>query len=377
MPNYMEELYKLPNRFIEDWKAKGKKVVGTVCCHIPEEIIHAAGVLPIRVRATGCQGDNEAALWMSSFSCSFARGLLEQMTDGTFDFMDGYIFSDGCDMIHRTYDNWDYIDESDMFRYQFVAPRVIHENSYKFFAEEIELMKEALEKWTGNKVTEEAIANSVAIYNESRVLMNQLYDLRKEKNPVVTGKDCLEWTLASQAMPKEIFNELLKRFLAQASKLPPITDYKARVVWAGGPVDEPSYLQLFEDKGALIVNDFQCFGRARNIDIIKPPKRGESWIDSIAQTYLAAPVCPRMVEQHNDILDIIVDLAEDFDADGIIYVWMKNCEIWGAELPRIVHRTGTEDIPVLTIEREQFQDNAGQVGIRVEAFLEMLEGGNR
>ncbi len=374
MSDYMKELYALPNQFIDAWKAQGKKVVGTVCCHIPEELIYAADVLPIRIRATGCTDDTEAALWMSSFSCSFARGCLEQMSNGALDFMDGVIFSDGCDMIHRIYDNWDYNDKSQKFRHQFYAPRIVHENAPQYFKEDVELLKDALEKWTGNKITEEKLANAIRIYNESRTLMNRLYELRKQPNPPVSGEDCLQWTLASMSMPKDIFNKLLGGFLARIGQVPPVTGKRARLVWCGGPVDEPSYLKIFEDAGALIVNDFQCYGRARNIDLIPAPKAGETWLDTMTETYLNRPVCPRMCTQHKEIQDIIIDMVKEYNADGVIYAWIKNCEVWGAELPRMKTRFEEEGIPMLGIEREQFQSNAGQVGIRIEAFLEMLEG---
>lgn len=378
MSSYMEELYGFPNRFINDWKAQGKKVVGVVCCHIPDEILHAAGVLPLRIRATGCEGDPEASMWMSSLSCSFARGMLEQMVDGTLSFMDGVVCSDGCDFIHRVYDNWDYIEKGQKFRYEFCAPRVIHENAYPFYVSEMKYLIEALEKWTGKKVTAEDLANSIKLYNESRVLVNRLYDLRLAKNPVITGEDCLQWTLAAQAMPKEIFNALLSKFLDQASSLPPVPNVKARVVLAGGPIDEPSFIKIIEDKGALVVNDFQCFGRARNIDLVKV--KGSSMDDllnSMAIAYLEQPICPRMVTEHEALTDYCVNLVRESGAQGMVYTYLKNCELWGTELPRFTERLRREGIPLVALEREQFQANAGQVGIRVEAFVEMLEGGRK
>ncbi|MDR2076891.1 MAG: 2-hydroxyacyl-CoA dehydratase family protein, partial [Desulfovibrio sp.] len=82
------------NASIEAWKKEGKKVVGTICCHVPEEIIHAAGMLPVRIRATGCTDDSKAEVWMSSFSCSFARSCLQLFLDGTYSFLDGMVASD-------------------------------------------------------------------------------------------------------------------------------------------------------------------------------------------------------------------------------------------------------------------------------------------
>ena len=69
---------------IAAWRAKGGKAVGTVCCHVPNEILWAAGVLPVRLRATGCTDSSDAEAWMSSFSCSYARSVLEYLMNGTY-----------------------------------------------------------------------------------------------------------------------------------------------------------------------------------------------------------------------------------------------------------------------------------------------------
>ena len=92
------------------WKAQGGKVLGLICCHVPEEIFYAAGVLPVRMRATGCVDSSEAETWMSSFTCSFARSILQYWMDGTYE-LDGFVASDGCLMAARVFDNAAYIND--------------------------------------------------------------------------------------------------------------------------------------------------------------------------------------------------------------------------------------------------------------------------
>ena len=87
--------------FAKTYKEQGGKVVGTYCCHLPEELLHAANLLPYRLRATGCKDDSEAETYLSSFSCSFVRACLQQFIDGNRDFLDGVVGSDGCLMAQR------------------------------------------------------------------------------------------------------------------------------------------------------------------------------------------------------------------------------------------------------------------------------------
>ena len=96
----------LLNQAVKVWREQGKKVIGFMCSYVPEEIIYAAGILPYRVRATGCIRSTRSDALMSSFSCSFARSCLEFALDGTYDFLDGLVALDSCAQIERLYDNW-------------------------------------------------------------------------------------------------------------------------------------------------------------------------------------------------------------------------------------------------------------------------------
>jgi len=96
----------VPNQSVKVWKEQGKKVIGFMCSYVPEEVIYAAGMLPFRVRATGCTRMTRGDALMSNFTCSFARSCLEFALDGTYDFLDGLIGLDSCAQIHRLYDNW-------------------------------------------------------------------------------------------------------------------------------------------------------------------------------------------------------------------------------------------------------------------------------
>ena len=73
----------ITDKYVKAWQAQGKKALGYVCCHIPEELFYAADILPVRLRATGCVDSSDAEAWMSSFSCSFARSILEYLMTGS------------------------------------------------------------------------------------------------------------------------------------------------------------------------------------------------------------------------------------------------------------------------------------------------------
>ena len=355
------------------WRAQGKKALGVICCHVPEEIFYAADVLPVRMRATNCIDSSEAETWMSSFSCSFAKAILQYWLDGTYE-LDGLVASDGCMMAARVYDNAKYIDAKagkGQFIMQIGAPRLSNARTAPFYKAELMDLIEGLEKLTGNKITDEKLKAAVAKQNEARVLLKKVNDLRKAENPVISGTDMLKLTLSSTNMPIDEYIELLKAFLEDAANRTPITGARARIMVIGSALDNPEYLKVIEDKGGLVVADALCFGERGFGEPMEIDDKDV--LGSIAKFYLERLVCPRMMDKHIEMHDYVIKSVRDFKADGIIYQRMQNCECWGGENVLLEQRLKDEGIPLLTVEREEQMANAGQLAIRAEAFIEMIE----
>lgn len=354
------------------WKAQGKKAVGTLCCHVPDEIIRAAGILPIRMRATGCVDSSDGEVWMSSFSCSFARSILQYWIDGVYD-LDGIVASDGCMMPSRVFDNAEYIEKKngkDRFFYQIGAPRIANDLTLSYYVDELKELIERLEKFSGVKVTDEALKEYIAKYNEARRLVREVLELRKEENPVLNGQDWLSITMAYTDYPVEEYIEMLKEFLAEAKSRKPYTDHRARLMIIGSALDDPGYLKIVEDKGGIFVADSLCFGSRAFTGELEI--KGDV-LTSIADYYLNRLVCPRMMDDRIELHKYIIDTAKEYKVDGIIYEKMQYCECWGGESVLLEDELKAAGIPLLTVEREEHLANAGQLAIRAEAFIEMIE----
>lgn len=355
------------------WKESGKKVMGVYCCHLPEEILYAADILPYRLKGTNCKDSSQAESYMSALSCSFARACLEGLLDGSMDFLDGIVGSDGCLMMQRVFDNIKATEPGRMLYHQFTAPRTQTKRAQEFYRMEIEELKNMAEKLSGVTITPERLRHAIEVYNESRRLIRQLYELRKAEGPVVTGAECLKITLCASSMPKEEFNKKLAAFLEEVKEREPISDYSSRLMLIGSALDEPDYLDIFEEKGGLFVTDMQCFGSRylwEPIDLNR-----DDLLTSLAETYLTRPVCPRMCDLHHAFRDQVLDMAREYNVEGMVYVRMKNCDMWGGESLFLDQKIKDAGLPLLVLEREEITTNAGQVAIRAEAFLEMIEAG--
>ena len=97
-------------------------------------------------------------------------------------------------------------------------------------------------------------------------------------------------------------------------------------------------------------------------------------ITSLAIGYINKPTCHRMVDQHEALFSLIISMMKEYSVDGIIYEKMLNCDLWGGENLFLEKRFKEANIKVLHLQREEILTNRLQTAVRVEAFIEMLEG---
>ena len=363
----------IPTQRIEQWRAEGKKALGIVCCHAPFELLHAAGVLPVRLRSTGCKDCSEGAACVGDDSCGFLTSMLQYLIDGTYE-LDGLVTSNGCGVSSSVITNWKIITEKNnkpQFLYEVIAPRMVNNASTKYLASELDELREQLETLTGIEITEEKLKKSIDTYNEARSLVKQVYDLHKAEFPVVSGAETLKITLAATQMTIEEYIEYLKQVLAELETREPLKNFTARIMLAGSALDDPEYVKAIEDCGLLVVADLNSFGlRFLHDELIYDEN---DIAGSIAKYYLTRASCPRMIDGSDDIHEYILAAAEEYAVDGVIIVRMQHCGKWDVETFILEDLFKQQDIPSVSLERQVLLSQKGQLQLRVEAFRELLE----
>ncbi len=364
---------KISNESINAWRSTGKKALGIICCYVPQEILHAADVLPVRLRATYCEDYSEAEVWMSSFSCSFAKSILQYFIDDVYE-LDGLVTSDGCMQAVRIFDNWKAYTKASgksQFFFELGVPRMRSKTTKEFYKDEVKDLVIAIEQLSGNKITDEKLIKSAELYNEARRLVKQVLDLQKQDPPVITGTEALSIMLSSTNIPVEEYIELMKALLADVGNREPLSGYRARLMMIGSAMDNPTYVEIIEKMGGLVVADTLCLGSmAFGEELII---RKDDVIGSVADYYIDRLVCPRMIDNRDELHELILRRAKEYMVDGLIYQKMQNCECWGGENVFLEDELKNAGIPLLNVEREQKLSNVGQLEIRAEAFIEMIE----
>jgi bcr-type benzoyl-CoA reductase subunit C len=358
------------NSSIEDWKKRGGKVIGYFCSGVPEEMIMAAGFLPLRMRATGSTGTELSDAYYSSINCSFPRHCFNMALNGEFDFLDGLICMNTCDHVRRIYDNW-----KATLKTPFVEilsfPRKNTEVQIGWYRDELALWKERMEEHFQIGITDDDLWKAIQLSNEKRRLQRELYGLRKATNPPITGAESLAVMVAGTAMPAERYNVLLKELLDELRRSNGHSDYRARLMVIGGILDDPAYMRVLEDQGGLVVTDSSCFGTRimwQDVD-----EDGSDPIAALARYYVAdRPSCPRMYGDQHERARFLIDMIEEFKVDGAIGEQLKFCDNWIVE--HYMNELDFKDagIPFLRLEREYIVSGIGQLRTRVQAFIESM-----
>ena len=357
------------NPAVMDYKKQGKKVIGFFCSYVPEEIIYAGGMLPYRIRPTGCMETTSADAYMSRLNCTFARSCLEFMSKGVFDFLDGVVIANSCDNIRRIYDILREKRPYPFMHFISIPHKAGSEGALNWFKDEVTHFKENIERFFGIRISEEALSDAIEVYNETRDLLRKLYELRQEINPPLTGAESLRVILAGTTTPKDRYNQLLRNFLEELRGREGISGYRARLMIVGSEYDDPVYTKIIEDLGGLVVTDTLCYGSRY---FWEPVETQKDLLGGLAKSYLSRPSCPRMSDRVTERADFLREMAERFKVDGVIFQKIRYCDLWGGESIYLEKRLKELNIPLLSLEREYTLSGVGQLKTRVQAFLERI-----
>jgi bzd-type benzoyl-CoA reductase N subunit len=367
------ELSKTPfGSAVVEQRKQGKKVIGFFCPYVPEEIIYAGGMLPLRIRPTGCTETSTADAYMSRLNCSFARSCLEFMSKGVFDFLDGVVFANSCDNVRRLYDILREKRPYPFMHFISVPHKASGTGPVAWYKDELTHFKESMESAFGVRISDEALGDAIDVFNETRRLLKRVYERRQEKTPPITGTESLSVVLAATTTPKDRYNRLLRDLLEELEGREGISGYRARVMIVGSEYDDPAYSRIIEDLGGLVVTDALCYGSRY---FWEPVRAEKDLLDGIARSYLDRPSCPRMSDRVIQRAAFIREMADKFKVDGVILQQIRYCDLWGGEAIYLQRTLEELNIPLLSLEREYTLSSVGQLKTRIQAFLETIERG--
>lgn len=375
-PGIMERFQEINRTFpkspdILSAKASGQKVIGWVCTYVPEEILHAAGALPVRISGYAGETDlQDGTAYFYVNNCSFARSCLQLALRGEYGYLDGLVAGSTCDGARRLFDLWrHYVPVP--FHHILTVPRKYSERAVALYLSQVVLLKKQLEDYLNVEITEESLRKSIDLYNESRSLLKALNDLRKADEPPIDGSQTMEVLNASSRMPKETFNDCLRGLLRDLERSGRRCKGRARIMIAGSALNNAGFIRSIEETGGLVVTDELCTSTRYWYNQVATGGRDDP-LKAIAHRYLNNFPCARMFPSEERFRRML-DLIREFRVDGVISQTIRYCSPYSNDLPLLTETLNRSGIPMLSLDVEYGTSGSGQIMTRVQAFLEMLE----
>lgn len=389
---------------------KNKKLIAYLCSYVPEEIIYAAGGIPIRI-LTNEEFPTLAETYMQSYYCTFARSILHQGLAGNFDYVDGLVTAYSCVNMRLAFDNLHRFGSFPYTRFVYMTGIIDTPEAKSFYYKELNRFKKDMEDLFEKKINDDDLREAIKIYDENRSLLLKIFEGRKNNPPNISGKEAYLLTLSSMLTEKAEHNKMLKKLIKELPNREPLQAGVNRIMFVGSPIDNLRLLDLIEeDIGAWVVADDTCTG-TRYIWGTTPKDLVEKDpIKAIVQRYLISrPPCPskhsptrfvqcktcpfrttncfvmeptgkqKLPDNHPfEIPERIcrfrhaLQLGINHKVEGVIALVQKFCDPHGFDYHHVVQAFQDVGIPSVFIEIDNIV-SIGQVKTRVQAFIEMVQ----
>jgi benzoyl-CoA reductase subunit C len=364
-----KELVENRHAYAREWKERtGGPVVGWFEPYFPEELVYAAGILPVRILARH-EPDDISDKWIYS-SCYPVRDMVNQILKGRYDYVDGLVQVEGCQWM---YSAWEVAvnNKPELFSHFFFLPDYTDAPTSKHIVRsELEIFKKKLEEWLGKEITEEAIDQAIDVYNENRMLLRRIYELRRAERPVILGSEMMNIILADQVMDKAEMNEILKSFLRELKDRAPYED-RIRLMLVGSETFDTKLEEMVESLGANVVVDELDNGSGYFWNLVYPQ---EDRLMALSLRYLGRPHHPLKDNNWRRRPQHIFELSEDYNVDGVIIAKQIYCHIHGTDNYAVWKLLREHYIPFHFLERSTSL-SVEETELHLEAFLNMLKPG--
>ncbi len=348
--------------YAREWKAAapGRIVVGYMPFYVPRELIHAAGGLPLGVLGGGeqlevIQGD----AYYQSYICRIPRSTIELGVTNRLDFVDAMLFPSICDVIRNLSGMWKIMFPKVRSRYFDVPQNYRDDVGGEFYIHELREVRDMLAEASGRTVSDDAIRASIALYNENRALVREVYAFRARQPWQAPSAEVYLLMRAGMIVAVEEHSRMLREYLAAAAAEARPRRDNSRVVVTGAFCEQTplNLIKSIELAGCYIVDDdFMLVNRWERSDVAE---EGDP-IANLALAYLhnSSDTSAKYEPDQAKKGLYLVEAVRRTRAEGVIFASPSFCDPALLERPMLQHVLAAHDIPFIAFK---YAENSGQM----------------
>ncbi len=377
MDERLERYLKDRPEQIREARDKGTKAVGYFPGnYVPEEMIHAAGAIPVCLINGGNIAQADAALAVvPRLICPFARYQIgERMLKKNtyYNMLDFFVAPITCQHLKKVAEVWEYFGDLNIFKLG--IPQKYESNfETDYYTERLGVLKTRLEQLTGNEITDDKLRRSINLYNRIRTLLRDISLLRVEKPGAITAKEFIQLNHASfYAEPEYMTGYLETLYNELKSRTELSVKDKPRLLITGPCIGYGDYavLDLVEEAGGEIVIE-EIYEGMR--DYSHTTDENGDLLKSLTRSYLLERTpCALMRNTARKRSEFILKLVQDFNVSGVIWYELLCCETFDSEAHYMSRKLAEHNIPMLILESDYSSSDVAQLRTRIEAFLEIV-----
>lgn len=354
---------------VKQWKAAqpGRKAIGYLPIYVPREIVHAAGMLPVGIFGGGdqlevIQGD----AYYQSYICRIPRSTVELGLTGKLDCLDGMLFPSICDVIRNLSGMWQIMFKDKYVKYFDLPQNYDDSTGGAFYRHEMQTLRDDLERIAGRKITDEDLKRSIAVYNENRKAVRELYRYRAQKPWQAPTSEVYLVLRAGCVLPPEDHTILIRDYLRETEQQKRPQRDNARVILTGSFCEQPplGLIKSIEMAGCYVVDDdFQLIHSwlLDDVDLQKPP------MEALSEAFLHRSVSTssKYDEKKADKGQFLLRQVKTRGAEGVIFAAPSFCDPALLERPMLQEILAKHKIPYTAFK---YAENTGQMApIREQA----------
>ncbi len=354
---------------------KGQPTAGYMCTHVPEEILHAAGIFPVRILGSHLPQAITKSYLHETY-CSYSHDCAFQGLQGNYDYLDLIVMGTTCVHMSEAFNIWVRFAGFEQKNCLIPFPHLLHtKRAREFVAESFGEFKQFVEKFAKKSITNEDLEKAIKVYNQNRRLLKRLWDFLKRKNSPITGLEVATATLASQIMDKQECNQMVEQLVQRLETEPSKTRAAIRLMTTGGACDNLRIFDLIEHLNYSTNLIFIDSCTATRYFWFEIPEDRSDKLEALAEGYLGRIPCPSKDNipgtGERKRFRAIQQFIEDFRPDGLVFIYQRFCSPQPHDLVALKPILEKLGIPWTELELDTTIPSA-QFRTQLEALVETI-----
>jgi benzoyl-CoA reductase/2-hydroxyglutaryl-CoA dehydratase subunit BcrC/BadD/HgdB len=373
----LSEVHGLRIKELQEAKAQGRKIIGTFCVFVPEELVLAADAVCVGLCAGAEIGKEAAEKVLPRNTCALIKSFVGFKLSRLCPYIESCDLVVGettCDGKKKAYEIFgEYAPV-----YVMEIPQMKQACDRELWRAEVNRFKALIEAITGKEITAAKLKEAIKLVNSRRRVLQRLNRLRAVVPTPISGRDVLLINQISfyddpvrfTAQISELCDELQKRISAGQGVVPSGTP---RLMLSGCPMAVPNWKlpYIVESSGAVIVGEESCIGTRNTRDLVdEAPDTLEGLLDALVERYMRIDCA--CFTPNEERLQNIVAMAQDLKVKGVIHFALNFCQPYAMEAFKVGRALEAAGFPMLSLETDYSMEDVEQLKTRVEAFLEMV-----